>query len=715
MPRKEAALSAVRCETPARKSIALNVLPTRVRKSRMGWKRAIVLALLHVVFLVHLVQWWISGMRDGVRETLAPLEPSESMYTLEIGLVNAGFVLFVLAILSTLIFGRFFCGWGCHIVALQDACGWLMKKLGVHPKPFRTRLLLFMPMVMGVYMFIWPTIKREVVWPLWERAFGAASLESLAMVLGARATSPFIQAHFIVEDFWKTFAPWYIGIPFLLLCGCATVYFLGNKAFCTYGCPYGGLFAPADLLSVGKIVVNDRCEQCGHCTAVCSSNVRVHEEVHAFGKVVDPGCMKCMDCVSVCPNEALSFSLASPSLVTRPRRDRAAPKKVYDATLGEELVLGVIFVFLTFFGFRGMLDSVPLLLSAGLGCITTFLIWKTWRMVRTPSVRLAHQQMKVKGRITAVGWLWASGALSLFSLGVWGGIVSLSKTRAGYIEWDVKTPAEKVFSRGYVPDARDAAVAARAVRLFELADSPRHGGIGWELEMEELKRSAWLHAVQGRLDNTETNMHRVLDQWTRIIARASSAGPRAEARHGLCGDVLQLATIRYARGDGEEQVESLIRSWIEKSPDQGAGMGRLSLALARGHLSRGRMNEGKALIERALEADRQPRGFAATASEASNLYLQLGERDRAVEVAREATRREPKSPAAHTALAVALTVSQKGEEALTCFATAAGLSPGNPTLRRQAAELATALGRGDEAARYVREAERIERKLGKRN
>jgi hypothetical protein len=30
------------------------------------------------------------------------------------------------AILATLIFGRFVCGWGCHILALQDFCAWML-------------------------------------------------------------------------------------------------------------------------------------------------------------------------------------------------------------------------------------------------------------------------------------------------------------------------------------------------------------------------------------------------------------------------------------------------------------------------------------------------------------------------------------------------------------------------------------------------------------
>src|SRR5207244_4171 len=83
-----------------------------------------------------------------------------------------------------------------------------------------------------------------------------------------------------------------------------TVYFLGNKGFCTYACPYGGVFGLVDKVAPGRIRVTDACEECGHCTAVCTSNVIVHAEVKKYGMVVDPGCMKCMDCVSVCPNDA---------------------------------------------------------------------------------------------------------------------------------------------------------------------------------------------------------------------------------------------------------------------------------------------------------------------------------------------------------------------------------------------------------------------------
>jgi hypothetical protein len=95
-----------------------------VRKSRRAKWRAAVLITVHLVVAAHVTHFLMAG------RTLSPVEPSESMYTIELGWVNAGFIFFAVAILSTLVFGRFFCGWACHIVALQDLCGWAMRRLG---------------------------------------------------------------------------------------------------------------------------------------------------------------------------------------------------------------------------------------------------------------------------------------------------------------------------------------------------------------------------------------------------------------------------------------------------------------------------------------------------------------------------------------------------------------------------------------------------------
>jgi polyferredoxin len=239
----------------------------KIRPSLRGRWRALSLILLHVAVVVHVVQWWITGT------TLTPVEPSEAMQTLGDGLINAGFVLFAVAILATLIFGRFFCGWGCHIVALQDLCTWLLKRVGIRPRPFRSRVLVWVPLAAALWMFVAPTLTR--LWIAVER--------------------PEFRAHFMTEDFWERFPGPFVALLTFFVCGFLIVYLLGNKGFCTYGCPYGGIFGLADQVAPGKIRVTDACEGCAHCTATCGSNVRVHEEVRPHGMVVDPGCMKCMD------------------------------------------------------------------------------------------------------------------------------------------------------------------------------------------------------------------------------------------------------------------------------------------------------------------------------------------------------------------------------------------------------------------------------------
>ncbi|MGN6733303.1 MAG: 4Fe-4S binding protein [Candidatus Binatia bacterium] len=104
--------------------------PAGIRPSKTSRWRAAALILLNLLMVAHLIQWWVMG------RTVSPIEPSETMHTLQRGAVNAGFIFFSLAILATLIFGRFVCGWGCHILALQDFCGWMLKKWASLRSPF---------------------------------------------------------------------------------------------------------------------------------------------------------------------------------------------------------------------------------------------------------------------------------------------------------------------------------------------------------------------------------------------------------------------------------------------------------------------------------------------------------------------------------------------------------------------------------------------------
>lgn len=520
------------------RSVSLRVMPapgheafphSSVRKSGVAKWRAVVLVTVHVLIAIHIVQWLVQGL------TVSPVEPSESMYTLEVGKVNAGFVFFAAAIASTLLFGRFFCGWGCHMVAFQDLCAHWMTKLGVRPRVFRSRLLLWVPLLMALYMFVWPAIRREVLWPLsrwWGREMLAYVYTELApstlMVEWARKLEfglpwwmgeafkfPGFSNHFIVEDFWATFPPWWMTIPFMLTCTFAMVYFLGSKGLCNYACPYGGFFGVADRLSVGRIEVNDNCNQCGHCTAVCTSNVRVHQEVRDYGRVVDPGCLRCMDCTSVCPTHALSFKFGTPAVFAKARTPEAKSGRVrrpeFDLSVWQEVaVLAVGLV--VFYSWRSAWNQIPMLMAASIGAIGGFAAWKCWSLATVPNVRLQSLQLRAKGRLRGAGVAFVLLSLVFFAVTAWAGWVRVHRRIAEGLDVGVTAAQEVVFTPTYVPDEDQKRDALRAVAHLERSGPRSVGGYGWNLTPDQWNRVAWLKAVAGDLPGAENALERGMSQ-----------------------------------------------------------------------------------------------------------------------------------------------------------------------------------------------------------
>ncbi len=467
-------------ESKKKRSVELPVLnqsanPTGgIAASTTSRWRAAVLILLNLLMIAHFIQWWIMG------ETLSPIEPSESMYTLQSGAVNAGFIFFSLAILATLIFGRFVCGWGCHILALQDLCAWILKKLGLKPRPFRSRLLVFIPLILALYMFVWPSVLRY---------FSKPENEPLI---------PGFTNHLITTEFWATFPPFAVAVPFLFICGFAVVYFLGSKGFCTYGCPYGGFFSVADKIAPGKIRVTDACNQCGHCTATCTSNVLVHAEVKQYGMVVDQGCMKCMDCISVCPNDALYFGFGKPAVAVN-----KTIAKNYSLSWPEEIAAAFVFAF-SFYAVWDVYQLVPMLMAIGIALVSTFLAFRSWRLFTANDSSFYRFNLKSGGRIQKAGLAFL--AISAIWLGL--------NAHSGWIHFHESA-------------------GARAFESLRVAD---------ELALAQANPAQWLSAADK--ENIERGK--------RNLTTATSTGLFVNS-HALP----KLAWLEYLSGNTEKAVELL--------------------------------------------------------------------------------------------------------------------------------------------------------------
>ena len=132
------------------------------------------------------------------------------------------------------------------------------------------------------------------------------------------------------------------------------------KGFCTYGCPYGAFYGLADRVAPGRIRVTDACVQCGHCTAVCTSDVNVSREVHSYGMVVDPGCMSAST-ASRSAQGALYFGFGKPALGARPTGK--APRRLRMPT--REEALAALACAYAFFAMRGFNQGSGLLLNVG--------------------------------------------------------------------------------------------------------------------------------------------------------------------------------------------------------------------------------------------------------------------------------------------------------------------------------------------------------------
>jgi Flp pilus assembly protein TadD/NAD-dependent dihydropyrimidine dehydrogenase PreA subunit len=600
--------------------------------------------------VAHFAQWMMQGV------TLSPVEPSEGMELAKHGIVNTGLVFFVAAILVTAVFGRFFCGWGCHLIALQDLSRWLLIKVGIRPRPLRSRLLGLVPLVAFVYMFLWPAIYKVAV---------------------GEPLGP-VKAGFLTSDFWATFPGLTIAVLTFAVCGFAVVFVLGSKGYCTYGCPYGAAFGLADRLAPIRVRVTDACKGCATCTAVCTSNVRVHEEVRTHGMVVDPGCMKCLDCVANCPNEALYVGAGRPAVGRG-----GGKRKPGSLNWGEECLAGLVFV-LGFVAFRGLYGLVPFLFALGLAATLAGLVVVLWRLIRHRDAWLGPIRLKTGGRVRRSGWLFVITMIPILAFWAHSCVLQL--------------------------------VTRQAIDSYGLTGDLRRGALEIQQERSSL------------MDKDR----QVVSDARRMVGRVEKWSPVSSPERQL-----QLAWLAFLDGDSSEAKIRVDGVLVGRPADPRAHLLAARLLVEDGHLQ-----EAARAYSRVMEFDPvNPSGYLGLGTvlgmsgqidSAHSVFFQglkaipdsvdlrynvglslalRGDFDGAVREFAWVLEDQPDHLPARENLAGALAATGRFDEAVSIYEEAVRRSPADPQLRIMAARACLGAGRQTRAAEHIEEAIRLDPSL----
>lgn len=654
----------------------LRTPPDPLPGSKYSKWRALTLALVYPLMAVHVIHWKLAG------KTLAPLELHEVMFTAELGIITAGFLLMLAVTIATLLFGRFFCSWGCHIMVLQDGAAWVLRRLGLKVRPIRSRMLLAVPPLVLVYMFGWPQITR-----MWA----ARDFPELRTQTDLEGISSWV-----TTNFWRNLPdPWITALTFAV-CGFLVVYVLGSRGFCTYGCPYGALFLTVDRFAPGRIRVNDRCVQCGTCTAVCTSGVRVHEEIREHGTIVNPRCLKDLDCVGACPEHALEYKWGAPA-IRRLWSDRAVlvtavvliasilvavlvpaarhwlggrfdlvpfglavvalglaaygrtgmPARPAQFTTGEEILMGVVFL-ATLVVYRQLYDAVPFLLTIGLGASAAYAIVVVVRLAARRDVRALERMLKVDGRLKPAGMVYGGALLVFLAFSVHSGFVQWHTTR-GYAAFDA---------------SRAVADGARAATLREVARAHLQWSEEWGLF-----RSRRLLATLAATHLESADPARAVPYLARVVAK-DGKDPEARVELGR-------ALVRLGRpGEARPHLETALA--VRTTP---AGAARLAGWHAQAHYA---LAAAAALEGDAASAERSLREALALSPawteahfELGSLLLDRGAAAEAEEHFRAAVQGNDAFAHAHYNLALALLAQSRTDEAARAAERARELAPGD--------------------------------------
>jgi MauM/NapG family ferredoxin protein len=258
------------------------------------------------------------------------------------------FLLSLIPLAITFVFGRFFCGWVCPLGAINQFFSWLFKKSKVEKKGVDKKLLKLKYVILVVVLVsaVWGThyggwfdpfslLTRSVTtvaapsgnYLLEKSLKKGAEDEGIA----AKAMKPlynFSKTNLLSNKQRGYNQTYVIGIIFFFL---LFMNLYKRRFFCNYLCPLGALYGIAAKFSFINLKPNDKCIRCKACAKNCTYNGSPYEDYQKSD------CLVCFNCTADSPVDSIDVAFELPK-----KENRTA------VNLGRRKVLGSLTAGLAF-------------------------------------------------------------------------------------------------------------------------------------------------------------------------------------------------------------------------------------------------------------------------------------------------------------------------------------------------------------------------------
>jgi NAD-dependent dihydropyrimidine dehydrogenase PreA subunit len=243
--------------------LALTVLAyVAFRKQVRKWRFvSLTFSMIYLGFFLGLCPCTLGSLQNAI------------LHTTEIKTYMANFVLLAIPVVSTLFWGRLFCGWICPMGAVQQL---------LHRRDMAIKVPVWLHNILKYFRYL--------------------VLFGLVIAVVLTGTAVFAQ----IDPFKSLFNLEISLVPTTLLVLTIVASLFIFVPWCRYACPMGAFLSLLTRFSLFRLRFTETCKNCGACAkAYCSSKAISVSEITPV--ISDTECMRCGDCLSRCPKDSIVF------------------------------------------------------------------------------------------------------------------------------------------------------------------------------------------------------------------------------------------------------------------------------------------------------------------------------------------------------------------------------------------------------------------------